>query len=282
MYDASFPRMLNCVVPRGVVNRLNERFGSVFSSIAPDWNFCFRALSLEDSIVFFDKAILLHYALDRSNGQSITRGVMTRDYADFLANLKTALNASAPIPGIATVWNAIIHEYCEVKRATGSPKFPELNRLRYEQALALGITWIEDPVTKLRMEAILRAHASLGPCGGEPSIGTGAESDVRQADRGRSPIASGSARSLRMLLGKYIGVHPPDKDWFEFETTEQAIDYAIRFPRLPKWNWRAAPPPDELSGSIRLKDVASVRRPERLTWKFQRLLDRHISWRLHT
>src|SRR5687768_2434203 len=36
------PRMLNCIVPRAVFDRFKTRFGNVFASIAPDFNFCFR------------------------------------------------------------------------------------------------------------------------------------------------------------------------------------------------------------------------------------------------
>ena len=45
------PRMMNCIVPRRVLAVIHRRFGNVFTSIAPDFNFCFRCLDLEDSIL---------------------------------------------------------------------------------------------------------------------------------------------------------------------------------------------------------------------------------------
>ena len=68
----SFPRMLNCFVPRAVLERIHERFGNVFASAAPDFNFCCRALDTAQSILFFDSSPIFHYALGRSNGASIT------------------------------------------------------------------------------------------------------------------------------------------------------------------------------------------------------------------
>ena len=75
--------MLNCIVPRRVFENISARFGNVFTSIAPDFNFCFRCLDLEDSILFYDKSPLFHYALDRSNGASASRGESTADTDDF-------------------------------------------------------------------------------------------------------------------------------------------------------------------------------------------------------
>ena len=68
------PRMLNSVAPRTVLEVVRERFGNYFSSIAPDFNFGFRCLEVCDSILFYDRSPIFHYALDRSNGASVTRG----------------------------------------------------------------------------------------------------------------------------------------------------------------------------------------------------------------
>src|SRR3954468_2192551 len=35
MYDCSTPRMLNCLVPRSIIDQIRLKFGTVFSSIAP-------------------------------------------------------------------------------------------------------------------------------------------------------------------------------------------------------------------------------------------------------
>src|SRR5258707_2721184 len=64
------PRMLNCVVPRFVLAAIETRFGTIFGSVAPDFNFCYKVLALEDDILFYDKAILVHRALDRRDRKS--------------------------------------------------------------------------------------------------------------------------------------------------------------------------------------------------------------------
>jgi hypothetical protein len=159
MFDASCPRLLNCIVPRGILDSIAARFGNVCDSIAPDWNFCYRALTVVDSLLFFDKSVLIHYASGESNGASQLRGVMTRAYHDFLANLGSKpLNFATPIPEVVTVWNAIIHEYCVVKQATGSQKFPELDLAKYMQTLSIGVNWMEDPVKRQQAREILASH----------------------------------------------------------------------------------------------------------------------------
>lgn len=158
MYDGSTPRMLNCLVPRSVLEAIRERFGNIFSSISPDWIFCYRALEVVDSILFFNKAVLVHYALGQSNGQSGHRGIKNRANEDFHKTLRKPMNSDAPFPEIMTVWNAIISEYCFTKQEAQSDKFPELNIEKYIQALAVGISRIEDPELRREMEQKLSAR----------------------------------------------------------------------------------------------------------------------------
>jgi hypothetical protein len=158
IYDGSTPRMLNCLVPRSVLRAIQERFGSIFASISPDWNFCYRALEVVDSILFFNKAVLVHYALNESNGQSGDRGIKNSASEDFFKTLPKPINSDAPFPEIMTVWNAIISEYCFARQEARSTKFPELNMEKYLQALAVGVARIEDPEVRREMERKLAAR----------------------------------------------------------------------------------------------------------------------------
>ncbi len=89
---------------------------------------------------------------------------MTPAYRDFLASLGSRqLNFASPIPEIVTVWNAIIHEYCVVRQATGSPKFQELDFGNYMQALSIGVMWMEDPAKRKQAQEILASHGWKGP-----------------------------------------------------------------------------------------------------------------------
>jgi hypothetical protein len=159
MYDSCIPRMLNCIVPRGVLNAIRQRFGNVFAPIAADWYFAYRALDMVDSILFYDKAALVHYAQQRSNGQSANCGIANEAYASFVQDLgKIPVNFAAPFPEIITVWNAIISEYCHARETAQSPKFPELDLDNYRQALAVGIEEIRDPPRRECMRGLLVAR----------------------------------------------------------------------------------------------------------------------------
>jgi len=136
-FPSCLPRMLNSVAPRATLERMRERFGSVFSSVAPDFCYCYRCLELEESIVYYDRSILLNHAQDRSNGAAASRGVSSKDNRDFLLNVaKNELNAYTPIPKIITVGNAVVNEYTFVAKESGSPKFPPIAKEYYLDHLA--------------------------------------------------------------------------------------------------------------------------------------------------
>jgi hypothetical protein len=137
VFYSCLPRMLNCAVPRTYLERSRARFGSVFASVSPDFCFCYRCLALCDSILYYDKSVLLNYALSQSNGASASRGVQTRQTRDFYANMNAAdLNAYSPLPAVLTVGNAIMNEYGFVARESGGAKFPPISRERYFDHLA--------------------------------------------------------------------------------------------------------------------------------------------------
>jgi hypothetical protein len=226
VFHPGLPRMNNSVVPRAVLERIDERFGNVFSSISPDFNFCCRCLELEQSILFFDKSPIFHYALSRSNGASVTRGEMTPDYRDFTANLPAA-NAiwhAAPIPELNTAVNAVFHEYCLFQRETGSDRFFPLDEAKYLQSNANEIEEIIDPQLKAEMLALLVSH------GYRPAV----------ADRNGAPVALGQrvksklkrtatappTTSAWLFAARNLGVRPPGENQFDFATLDDAIDYA--------------------------------------------------------
>ncbi|HEU4432102.1 MAG TPA: glycosyltransferase [Pyrinomonadaceae bacterium] len=155
------PRMLNCIVPRRVFDRIRQRFGNVFTSIAPDFNFCFRCLDIEESVLFYDMSPLFHYALDRSNGASASRGEATPDTNDFEANLpvdNAVRNYATPIPSLITSTNAAYNEYLIYKKETGSSKFIDVDVQKYLRANAVEITDVRDPRLRSEMHALLVQH----------------------------------------------------------------------------------------------------------------------------
>ena len=108
----AMPRLLNTAVPREVLDQVRLRFGAACgNSTSPDFAFAFRCLSVVGSIVFYDRPVVIHYALDRSNGASVARGHMSQDHLDFMGDLKGEVLTKAPLPGVVTVFNAIVEEY---------------------------------------------------------------------------------------------------------------------------------------------------------------------------
>jgi glycosyltransferase involved in cell wall biosynthesis len=233
----ALPRMLNCVVPRTIITAIRERFGNVFDSISPDFSFCYRCLDQVDTIIYHDKSPLVHYALDRSNGASLSSGVSSPDNVDFLSNLgETALNASSPIPAIRTVGNAIFHEYCVVQRETGSSKFPEIDQDRYLDLLAQEVERIRNPEIRGQMQRIL-VNQGLGR-------GSVVRSRILHSVRRLSGLASprkvlnrllwlsttSFGGRIWLLLAEHWNLRPPRHNRFAFHTRERALEYAIRFP----------------------------------------------------
>ena len=228
------PRMLNCIVPRGVLEKISERFGSVFASFSPDFNFCCRCLDIENSILFYDKAPIFHYALSRSNGASVTRGEMTVDTADFTTRVikeDTVVNSATPIPGLSTAVNYAFHEYCLFRQQTNSAKFPELDRAKYLQANACELSEIVDPQLRAETLALLTSN-------GYRETTTNGESNTAEITFGArvqskvKRVLSGPATTPAWLfLAHTLNVQPPGYNHFEFATLDEAIDYAKNISR---------------------------------------------------
>lgn len=158
------PRMLNSLVPRRILNELDKRYGKFFDSHAPDFNFCYRVLGIEESIIFYDAALLVHYALDRSNGAAASSGAGREDREDFVSDLKKQHGYFAtPIPEILTARNSVAHEYCVARKDTQSPKFPPLEKQRYLEAIAAELNEMTNPELRRETEELLIAHGWTRP-----------------------------------------------------------------------------------------------------------------------
>ena len=225
------PRMLNCIVPRRVLQAIANRFGKVFSSIAPDFNFCFRCLDLEDSILFYDKSPMFHYALDRSLGATGTRGESTPELNDFEANLpvdSVNRNYATPIPSLITATNAVFNEYLIYKQETDSPRFPEVNLQNYLRANATEVAEVSDPQLRAQTLALLVKHGYREP------------SNETSAARQRLTSVVGK---LKRVITKAPSTRPSTRPTHvpEFDTLDEAIHYARDVSRgnFSDWTWGA-------------------------------------------
>lgn len=228
------PRMLNCIVPRAVLERIRERFGSVFASISPDFNFCCRCLEIEESILFYDKAPIFHYALSRSNGASVTRQELTADNADFNANLEvdnSIPNAATPIPGLNTAVNYAFHEYCLFKQETNSAKFFAIDMQHYLQANANELPEVIDPRLKAETLSLLVAHGyRAGQTNGTPKTSSASFSS-RLRSKLKRVLTGPATTSAWLFLGRSLRVTPPGYNGFEFANVDEAIYYAQNISR---------------------------------------------------
>ena len=234
IFHASLPRMLNSIVPLEVFDRMRERFGNVFLSIAPDFRFCCRCLELEDTVLFYDRSLLFHYALDRSHGASVSRGEITPDTADFTANLpvdNSIRNYSTPIPQLITAVNAVFQEYCLFKQETNSPRFFDIDLPKYLQANAEEIQQFTDAARRDEILALLMAHGYQPPAAHTDAQSAPVSFGRRLSWKLKRVATSSATTGAWLFLSRTAGIAPPAENSFEFDKLDDAIDYARNISR---------------------------------------------------
>ncbi|HXQ73562.1 MAG TPA: glycosyltransferase [Pyrinomonadaceae bacterium] len=233
VFHAGLPRMLNCVVPREIFARMRERFGDVFSSIAPDFRFCCRVIEMEQTILYYDKSLLFHYALDRSNGASVSRGEASSDTDDFAANLpvdNSRRNFATPIPQLITAVNAVFNEYLAFKQETNSSRFFDVDLEKYLQANAEEVQQFTDETLRAEMLALLVAKGFQNTDqnrANREQIGVG----KRLGSKLKRVATAPSTTSAWLFAARTFGIKPPGQNLFEFDTLDSAIDYARNISR---------------------------------------------------
>jgi hypothetical protein len=177
-------------------------------------------------VVYFDEALLIHYALDRSNGHSFARGVLTQDYKDFLeyTDLDLALSRT-PLPEIRTGTNVVLSEYSFVKEASGSTKFPPIDREAYLRGLATDVELFADPQEKEAAKMLLAQH------GLQPDNNGGRSFPRKVIDKIRWETRGPSTKRFWLLLARTLKIEPPGDQRFGFDTLDEAFAYAGRYPR---------------------------------------------------
>lgn len=234
VFHAGLPRMLNCIVRREVFVRIQERFRNVFSSIAPDFRFCCRCLDMEETILFYDKSLLFHYALDRSNGASVSRGEATSDTEDFAANLpvnNSKRNYATPIPQLITAVNAVFHEYLLYKQETNSPRFFDVDLRRYLEANAEEVRQFSDENLRAEALALLAAKGLQAPESSSERERAEITLQKKLGAKLKRVATAPSTTGAWLFLARNFGVKPPAENSFEFTTLDSAIDYARNISR---------------------------------------------------
>ena len=234
------PRMLNTLAPREALEQVAARFGSVFDSIAPDFCFAYRCLDLQDSILYYDKSLLIQYGLDRSNGASYSRGEQSRDRVDFEQHLGgRPMNFAAPVPEFQTIRNVMFHEYNYVRAESGSEKFPPVDPRAYMAAVVEDLSLIESPAVRGEMLDVLRDNGWSGGPKARYRAAVGAiGAGFRVWDVARGAMRGGTALARRLLPERRAealrgaGI-PVPAGLVGHESTADAIEYAEQHP-LPR------------------------------------------------
>jgi len=237
------PRGLNSVVPRATFDAVRDEFGSVFLSYSPDLTFAFRCLAVVDSILHYDCPVLIGYAARRSNGMAYGRGERSGELAKFLSELGTATpHHAAPVPAFEVSSNGFAHEYNLVRNQTTHPeKFPPLDYDAYLETIERDLQHIRnkdvaDAMTALFSEVaspgfrrprslrILRRYAARLIDDPAVSVRIGA---ARLRSR---LLAAAPTRPVWERLGRR-GIRPPATQWFHFRDTDEALAFALKYPR---------------------------------------------------
>ncbi|MEA2329711.1 MAG: hypothetical protein QOE68_4670 [Thermoanaerobaculia bacterium] len=209
------PLLTNCIVPRSILESMMGRFGSVCCSTGPDLAFFARFLALHDQYLHADRSPGILYAPHRSNNMGYLRGI-GGDFGEFrrLFGDGPWLDA-APIPGVNLGNNMLFHEYELARRETGD-RLPPLDRAACLEDLAAALRWVEDPLAKERSLQLLRER---GWNGSIPK--------PHPTRRWRTALR----QNVWMFLGERLAIAPPHITGFAFRDDEEALRYALRFPR---------------------------------------------------
>lgn len=132
------PRMLNTLVPVSVFDRIEQAYGSVFASIAPDFCFCYRVLATVPHILYCDRTLFTMYGTSRSNGASMSSGELSQDSLDFItrASIGDGVRLDASLPAASTTYAVIGGEHAAARTANPSGVVPELDRAAFLRAVA--------------------------------------------------------------------------------------------------------------------------------------------------
>ncbi len=225
IFPSCLPRMLNCVLPRQIINNVTEKFGGVFGVVAPDHCCAYRCLAVVDSLYHYDEAVLVQYGQRHSTGTGLFKRQLNEAAADFKANSDPAgLTWAAPIPEIETNINVVFHEYCLAKSQSNSPKFPEVDRTRYFEAIVNELSLLEDDARRTRFEKILRAH------GWQATVPAATTQETTPRN-----FSSQTVVPLWTRLQTLFGRRPPeDDDRLIFRNLEDALWFSDRFPKTTR------------------------------------------------
>ena len=213
----ALPKVLNSCVPIDILERVRAQHGRYFDSVAPDFNFAYSSLDLEESVLYYDKALLISYGVARSNGMNQVKGVLGKDTKDFMEMINNRdVCFESPFPTFLSGTNAILHEYHFAKERAVSDKFGDINRKAYINSLFGDILNYENKV--LKREGLKRMYAELG------------SEAFRLHAKNRLHVRTRYLNFVERLKGSTEILEPLTKNTM-FNSVEGAIEFANESPR---------------------------------------------------
>jgi glycosyltransferase involved in cell wall biosynthesis len=218
------PILSNCIVPRGVVDSIVERFGTLCVSTTADSCFAYRFCALHDDYLHLDRPLSVLYGSHRSAAIGYLSGG-GGDFADYRETWRGEewLDAAA-IPGLNLGYNMLFHEYELVRRETGGDRLSPLDREGCLRDLGRGLSWIRDPQEKARLRGLLEDH-------GWKDEGPPADPPARSSLPRR--LYRRLRQSARLLLADRFHKMPRSITGFRFRSDEEALRYAVKYPSRP-------------------------------------------------
>jgi hypothetical protein len=160
----SLPRLLNALTPAPALARVRQAYGDLCRAVSPDFAFGYRYLATHPDFLYYDKALMVHYAIARSNGASATRGVLSPDAVNFR---RATLGGQdrlphTPYPEIMTLGNFVLEEYGHARAGSPAADLPDVDRHAYVKMLYHDITGLSDPAARLQQLELLQRRGHRG------------------------------------------------------------------------------------------------------------------------
>lgn len=222
VFPQALPRMLNCVVPRLVLEDVREFFGDIFLSVAPDLCFAYRCLARIKVLSYYDAPVMVQYGFTHSNGTGYYGKKANAAWVDFNQNAGSGGVAPAtPVPKVNCNLNVVYNEYCFVRQqANDLELFPKIDWNRYVHLIANDIQSCGNSTERERLFGLLRAEVGADLLGWTPAT----EPPSRSSSGWLKLFALG--RAARAALG--LGYAFP-----EFSSSAAAVAYSNR--TLPRY-----------------------------------------------
>lgn len=203
-----WPRMMNSVCETTVLADLRKNYGSVFTGVAPDYSFCFRAMDWLGECQTLDMSLLITTAEYASNGKHFTETSVSDAKRDFVSlaeagvspEVKTVLVHStipwtAPVPyNIELLEYQIARKY-QVSGMLGPIDIASFYRASFLTLLAWRVHGREVTAGMQALEALRSRHQLT-----KPTI-TNQARTVGKQGLARHLARFGLLRKSRMLRG---------------------------------------------------------------------------------